>query len=147
MAHPIFGSAHPETSLTALEVAFDGVAARVRLTVHRSRVLHERSQRLCRTARQIHRPRIRGGSDGELTRTERTIDKLRRGALPAYGPAKMWIGPGSSRKCNGCGESITDQEQEFELEVSTVISFRFHAECHQAWMAFGDGIQGRPPVR
>ena len=56
--------------------------------------------------------------------------------LPAGLRGKMWIGPGSAKRCNGCGESVARGEQEFELEVADALTFRFHAECYHAWATF-----------
>jgi hypothetical protein len=87
------------------------------------------------------RPPIRGGSDGDSTRTERTIDKTRGGTLPAQGAVKVTVRPGSSKVCSGCDEPITDEGREFGVEMSDAVTFRFHAECHAAWITFSGGQQ------
>jgi hypothetical protein len=71
-----------------------------------------------------------------LIRTERTLDKTRRGGLPAPYYGKIWVGPGSSKLCDGCGDVITRDETEHEVEVSDALTFRLHAECHHAWIRF-----------
>lgn len=99
---------------------FDELIARVHHTVKRSRELNEWSHRLAQVSKRLTRPRIRGGSDARPTRTERTVDKARRGGLPAPIPDKeVWIGPGASKECSGCGDFVDSLEREVEMEYST----------------------------
>ena len=67
------------------------------------------------------------------SRSARTFERMRRGALPAPLEGKLWVGPGSGTACSGCGESIKSTEQEFEKVHSGTLSFRFHQECYDAW--------------
>jgi hypothetical protein len=75
-------------------------------------------------------------SEPNATRTERTIEKTRRNGLPRSHAAKIWAGHGSSKRCDGCDEPITEEEREFEAEVVDHGTFRFHTECHAAWIVF-----------
>jgi hypothetical protein len=70
------------------------------------------------------------------TRTERTTEKTRQGGLLASSDGKVWVGLGSANVCSGCGEVIGKGEREFEVEVAVTLTFRFHDECHQAWVIF-----------
>ena len=82
-------------------------------------------------------------SDSPLTRTGRTVDKAQRGGLPAPSDkAETWAGPGSGRECSGCEEKIERSEHEFEIAFSETLAFRFHGECHTAWLAFSAGREG-----
>jgi hypothetical protein len=75
------------------------------------------------------------------TRSQRTIDKARRGGLPTPVAGKVWFGPGSARECHGCGERVAAHETEVETDLATAVTFRFHGECYRAWLAFN----ARPP--
>jgi hypothetical protein len=82
-------------------------------------------------------------SDSPLTRTGRTVDKAQRGGLPAPSDkAETWAGPGSDRECSGCEEKIERSEHEFAIAFSETLAFRFHGECHTAWLAFSAGREG-----
>ena len=87
---------------------------------------------------------IDGTANAAGTRTGRTIGKMRRGGLPASVGGKTWVGLGTSKNCSGCGEPVTADDREFEIEVAETLSFRFHAECYQAWLACGDARDERP---
>ena len=66
------------------------------------------------------------------SRSARTLENTRRGALPAPSDGKLWVGPGSGTACSGCGESIKSPEHEFEKVQSRTLIFRFHRECYDA---------------
>jgi hypothetical protein len=74
--------------------------------------------------------------DAGTTRTERTIEKTRRNGLPTSKGGKVRGGHGSSVRCDGCDEPITQNEREFEVAIAEALTFHFHAECHAAWLAF-----------
>ena len=124
-------TAREQTALTLAEVLH-----RVANTLVRSRALHDWSETLGARSRHLTRRQPSGGSDGTETRTERTIATARRGALPLAIDGRVWVGPGVAKACNGCGDLITHAEREFVVEVSEVLTFRFHAECHRAWVTF-----------
>jgi hypothetical protein len=114
---------------------FDELLGRAARACRRSRALAAWSLALVAQSRVLtYRPR--GGSDANETRTERTISKARRGALPTASGGRVWIAPGAWQACNGCGEAITPEDREYEVEVSEALTFRFHAECHRAWSTF-----------
>jgi hypothetical protein len=113
----------------------DEVLGRAARTCRRSRALAAWSLALVAQSRRLtYRPS--GGSGANDTRTERTITKARRGALPTVSGGRVWIAPGAWQACNGCGEAITPEDREYEVEVSEALTFRFHAECHRAWSTF-----------
>jgi hypothetical protein len=68
-----------------------------------------------------------------LSRRARTVDRIRRGDLPAPFKAKLYIGPGTRVVCAGCDELILPAEREIELDHDNQRVLRFHAECHDAW--------------
>jgi hypothetical protein len=115
------------------------LAVRVHAARQRSADLCEWSQWLCAVSTRLCREPIRGGAYDLPTRPERTLDKTCRGGLPAPLDCTLWVGPGSLKACDGCGEVIAHDEREFEVQVSETLTFRFHAECHKAWLTFGRG--------
>ena len=113
--------------------------ARARGTRERSKALREWSRSL-RAFGRAFRHELQGGADVAGTRAERTTAKTRNGGLPAPFEGRTWVGRGSSRICNGCGDVISEAEREFEMDFSEFLSFRFHPECYHAWIACdGDG--------
>lgn len=88
---------------------------------------------------------MQAGSPRQLTRSERTVDKTRRGGLPAPFTGKTWVGPGTSKECSGCSEPIAPEEREYEVEISDALTLQLHAECHQAWITF-DGAADHYPA-
>jgi len=85
------------------------------------------------TSRRLCRPTISGGSDAKTLRSAHTLEKAGRGGLPATFKRQLWVGPGSDKLCNGCGETISDTEREFEVIFADTLTFVFHAECYKAW--------------
>ena len=77
--------------------------------------------------------------DRARARIERTVDKMRRGGLPAPFTGRTWVHFGTSRPCSGCCEPVISSEREFGVELSKALTFVFHVECYNAWMTFGDG--------
>lgn len=76
-------------------------------------------------------------ADSGSSRTERTLDKARRGGLPAPSDkAETWAGPGSGRACCGCDEKIERSEHEYEVAFAETLAFWFHGGCHTAWLTF-----------
>ena len=73
------------------------------------------------------------------SRSERTLAKTQRGALPAPFESKVWVGPGSAAECDGCGERIDAKEREVEIDFSGALTFRFHADCYRVWATFSHG--------
>ncbi len=69
------------------------------------------------------------------SRSARTTQRTRRGALPAaVGLLRWrWVGPGTGMDCDGCGERMDRAERQLEVEVSNTLVFRFHVGCFTAW--------------
>jgi hypothetical protein len=70
----------------------------------------------------------------EQQRAITTANKTMRGRLPA--PNGFWdtASVGDGRPCDGCADAIGPMEVLFTVVVSNALSFRFHAECCEAWM-------------
>jgi hypothetical protein len=64
-------------------------------------------------------------------------DKVRSGTLPLppAPPEKCFVGKGTGRPCDGCDESITLEQIEYELDVTESRTLRFHDQCLAAWHA------------
>jgi hypothetical protein len=77
-------------------------------------------------ASDAHDPTIQG-------RIARTLKKTRSGALPSAFDGKLWAGRGSFAVCSGCGDKISSEEAEYEVELAEALTFRFHAPCYHAW--------------
>ena len=69
-------------------------------------------------------------------RAERTTDKTRRGGLPAPTGSSRKFALGDGRPCDGCSDTIHPTEILFSVSVADALSFRFHAECCDAWLKF-----------
>jgi hypothetical protein len=61
--------------------------------------------------------------------------KIAAGSLPIPSdpPDQMWVGNGNGRACDACDQPITDTEFEYETDLPTGQTLRFHRECLQAW--------------
>jgi hypothetical protein len=79
------------------------------------------------TRMEESRLRIAGASDTPDPTTQariaRTLDKTRRGGLPAPFEAKLYAGPGSLAACDGCGDKIASEEREGEIEPAVAFTF------------------------
>jgi hypothetical protein len=53
--------------------------------------------------------------------------------LPANPPGKVWVGRGNGRPCDACDQPITDTEMEYETDLPTGQTIRFHRPCIEAW--------------
>lgn len=83
--------------------------------------------------------RIAGGTDAPVShRAARTQSKLRRGGLPAALEAMTWAAPGSFEPCDGCGETISLEEVEYEIDAPRG-GLRLHVECYSAWLSYPNG--------
>lgn len=69
-------------------------------------------------------------------RFDKTIEKCRRGELPAptHDPSALTIGDGTP--CDGCGDTVDPRDQLRRVTVRGVLSLRFHAICFSAWSSF-----------
>jgi hypothetical protein len=57
--------------------------------------------------------------------------------LPANLPGRVWVGTGNLRPCDGCDQPITDTEIEYETDLPTGQTIRFHRPCFEAWQTEG----------
>ena len=62
-------------------------------------------------------------------------DKIRSGALPLppEPPAKYYGGKGTGQLCDVCEQAITEDELEYEVDVSEGRTLRFHDRCLDMW--------------
>jgi hypothetical protein len=66
----------------------------------------------------------------------RARELISDGRLPCSKHLRTWGGRGSNQPCALCGELITPDEVEYEIESlgpDSVRVFRFHFPCHDAW--------------
>ena len=80
----------------------------------------------------------------------RVRESITANALPRGKPVKTWVGYGSGRPCDGCGERIHRIQIQYELEMADHTTFRLHTGCHGLWL--GEMIRRRswtlaPPPR
>lgn len=69
----------------------------------------------------------------DVRRSEKTVDKVRRGGLPTatHDPRQLSVGDGTP--CDGCGETVEPSEQLLSVSVRGVLTLRFHETCYAAW--------------
>jgi hypothetical protein len=69
----------------------------------------------------------------------RVQESLRTGRLPSRSPTRMWGGHGSGARCMICGDSVTSDELEYELEFAPLeeghssTNRHVHIRCFSAW--------------
>jgi hypothetical protein len=73
----------------------------------------------------MHQPRI-----------DKTVEKARRGALPAATDDKPSIGVGYGQRCSGCGDSIDATDEQYLVNIRGVALLRFHDVCYNAWATY-----------
>lgn len=62
-------------------------------------------------------------------------DRLAKGLLPHLEePPKVWMGKGTGRPCDGCGEPIRPDDIETEIDLDR--TYRFHEACLKVWRQF-----------
>jgi len=69
-------------------------------------------------------------------RADKTIDKMRRGGLPAPTKHTGLVGRGDRRPCDGCSETIHPSETQWVVTLQQTFQWRFHEECYDAWVSF-----------
>jgi hypothetical protein len=72
----------------------------------------------------------------EQERFERTVDKTRRGGLPANTHDTAEFLPGSGNACAGCAEVIAMDEELCRVNLLGVMRLCFHHECYVAWSTY-----------
>jgi hypothetical protein len=66
-------------------------------------------------------------------RVERTVDKVRIGALPAPTSNAPSVDAGYGNRCSGCSENIREMDEEYVVDIPRVALLRFHGSCYTAW--------------
>jgi hypothetical protein len=59
-----------------------------------------------------------------------------RHAMPNRQALRTWAGHGSGATCNGCGDTITAHDIEYEVEVPAEApggTLHFHFVCYRSW--------------
>jgi hypothetical protein len=73
----------------------------------------------------------------EATRRQKAREAIAAGVLPNCAPARTWGGKGVGGRCTICGDAITTQDIEFELEFGHEEpahgKYRVHMRCFAAW--------------
>jgi hypothetical protein len=79
-----------------------------------------------------------GSSPSPMTqgRMDKTVDKMRRGGLPAPTSDRPTLESGNGRRCDGCSEPITQLERMAVVVIFKAALMRFHEECYTAWSTF-----------
>jgi hypothetical protein len=78
---------------------------------------------------------------GQVTqgRIDKTIDKTRRGGLPAPTDDKPSREGSYGQRCSGCGETIESSDEQYLVNIRGVALLRFHNACYNAWATFARG--------
>ena len=64
---------------------------------------------------------------------------IRTGKLPSRRPDRTWGGPGVGAPCEVCGEAVTKDHLEFEVQFARdgdnpgLDKFHIHVRCFAAW--------------
>ena len=70
---------------------------------------------------------------------EKAREAIRAGKLPSRRPDRMWGGPGVGECCAICGELVTRDQLELEIQFAYVGAadrlhdFHLHVQCFAAW--------------
>jgi hypothetical protein len=76
------------------------------------------------------------GSLPNERRVDKTLEKMRRGGLPATTEHTWLVGIGDGRPCDSCGETIHKTEVLCTVSVLHALDWRFHEVCYDAWVKF-----------
>ncbi len=75
----------------------------------------------------------------ESTLRAKAREVIRAGKLPNRRPDRTWGGPGVGAPCAVCGEAVTKDQLEFEIEFAReadypeLDEFHVHVRCFAAW--------------
>jgi hypothetical protein len=70
-------------------------------------------------------------------RFEKTLEKLRRGGLPAVTPnRRREVTAGLGQPCDGCDERIDRSEELHRVVVEDTVRLVFHDACYSAWVSY-----------
>jgi hypothetical protein len=72
-------------------------------------------------------------------RIEKTLERVRRGRLPAATVHAWILRPGDGRPCDGCGEEIAVGDVRVSVNVADAFNGHFHELCYDAWVTFRRG--------
>jgi hypothetical protein len=76
-------------------------------------------------------------------------EAVRTARLPSWRPDRTWGGPGIGVRCTICGEPVTKEQLEFQVEFAEdgadprLDRFHIHVRCFAAW-EFERDRDGRP---
>ncbi len=75
----------------------------------------------------------------EVLRREQAREAIQSGKLPSRLPDRTWGGPGIGAPCQICGEPVTKDQMEFEIQFAHdgdapgLDKFHVHIRCFAAW--------------
>ena len=82
----------------------------------------------------------------EIVLRAKAREAIRTGKLPSKRPDRTWGGPGVNAPCTVCGEPVTKDQLEFEVQFAHdggLDKFHVHVRCFAAW-EFERDRDGRP---
>jgi hypothetical protein len=59
--------------------------------------------------------------------------KIQAGALSTETPTKLWVGKGTGQACDACGLPATSADIEYETDLPSGRTLRFHQVCLTVW--------------
>jgi hypothetical protein len=59
--------------------------------------------------------------------------KILAGILPTEAPTKLWVGKGTGQTCDACGILVTSADIEYETDLPSGRTLRFHKVCLGVW--------------
>jgi two-component system, sensor histidine kinase len=130
------GYGRPEDRARALEAGFDGYIVKPvdpeTLTVALRSCEAPRPQSVEATKAEAARQDMLP----DRWRADKTLDKMRRGGLPAPSEHVRKIAVGDGRPCHGCTETIEPTESLHDICARGILDLRFHETCYMAWATF-----------
>jgi hypothetical protein len=60
-------------------------------------------------------------------------NKIEAGSLPTETPTKVWVGKGTGLTCDACGVQVTSADIEYETDLPSQRTLRFHQRCLTVW--------------
>lgn len=69
---------------------------------------------------------------------ELALQRLREGTLSREARPRLFAGQGRQARCSLCGEPISTEDIEYEVETASTVAggqqLRFHRPCYYAWL-------------
>ena len=59
---------------------------------------------------------------------------IETGDLPCDETGRIWAGHGDGKHCAACLERIAATDVEFEVDLASGRTVRFHRDCHDLWL-------------